>query len=334
MKKKVAKTLIIALSMGLSAGIFAGCQKEAGTDSAVVTESEIEEYMEEYMEEEYTGDASLDDPLNQDEIGENELMVVSFGTSFNDNRRETIGAIEKAIADKYGDKWSVRRAFTAQIVINHINDRDGVKIDNVTEALDRAVENGVKRLVILPTHLMKGLEYEDLVDEVAGYAEYFDLVAIGDPLLYDEDGFTYDGIIDAITEDTKSYVNKDTAIVYMGHGTEADSNHVYADINDRLHERGFNNYFVGTVEAYPTLEDVIESVSKAGYSKVVLAPLMVVAGDHANNDMAGPEEDSWKSQFEAAGFEVETHMKGLGALPSIQDIYVNQAKKAIDQIQN
>ena len=276
-----------------------------------------------------TGDASLDDPLNQDEIGETELLVVSFGTSYNDNRRETIGAIEKAMQAAFPE-LSVRRGFTSQIIIDHVNKRDGEKIDNVTEALDRAVDNGVKTLVVQPTHLMNGLEYNDLKDELAGYSDSFDKIALGEPLLTSDEDFQK--VADAIVEVTKEYDDGETAICFMGHGTEAESNQVYSKMQQVLTDGGHKNYFVGTVEATPSLEDVIAAVKESGCKKVVLRPLMIVAGDHANNDMAGDEDGSWKTEFEKAGFEVTTVVEGLGSIPAIQDILVAHAQAAVDSI--
>ena len=276
-----------------------------------------------------TGDASLDDPLNQDEIGETELLVVSFGTSYNDNRRETIGAIEKAMQAAFPD-LSVRRGFTSQIIIDHVNKRDGEKIDNVTEALDRAVDNGVKTLVVQPTHLMNGLEYNDLKDELAGYSDSFEKIALGEPLLTSDEDFQK--VADAIVEVTKEYDDGETAICFMGHGTEAESNQVYSKMQQVLTDGGHKNYFVGTVEATPSLEDVIAAVKESGCKKVVLRPLMIVAGDHANNDMAGDEDGSWKTEFEKAGFEVTTVVEGLGSIPAIQDILVAHAQAAVDSI--
>ena len=276
-----------------------------------------------------TGDASLDDPLNQDEIGETELLVVSFGTSYNDNRRETIGAIETAMQAAFPE-LSVRRGFTSQIIIDHVNKRDGEKIDNVTEALDRAVDNGVKTLVVQPTHLMNGLEYNDLKDELAGYSDSFEKIALGEPLLTSDEDFQK--VADAIVEVTKEYDDGETAICFMGHGTEAESNQVYSKMQQVLTDGGHKNYFVGTVEATPSLEDVIAAVKESGCKKVVLRPLMIVAGDHANNDMAGDEDGSWKTEFEKAGFEVTTVVEGLGSIPAIQDILVAHAQAAADSI--
>lgn len=301
-------------------------------------EAEVEEDTEESEaveddadEENYeTGDASLDNPRNQDEIGEKELMVVSFGTSYNDNRRLTIGAIEDKMEESFGESYSVRRGFTSQIIIDHVKKRDGVAIDNVEEALDRAIANGVKTLIVQPTHLMNGLEYQDLIDEIGNYADAFEHVAVGEPLLTSDEDFEL--VMEAITEVTAEYDDGKTAICYMGHGTEADSNAVYQKMQDMLTQAGYANYYVGTVEAEPTLEDVMEKVKEGDYTRVVLRPLMIVAGDHANNDMAGDEDDSWKKTFEAAGYEVVCVVSGLGEVEGIQNLLVSHAQAAMESI--
>ena len=292
----------------------------SAADSSVAEEAEEENYE--------TGDASLDNPRNQDDIGENELLVVSFGTSFNDNRRNTIGAIENALEKAFPD-WSVRRAFTSQIIIDHVKSRDGEEIDNVKQALDRAVANGVKKLVIQPTHLMNGLEYTDLTEEVSQYADAFDKISIGEPLLSTDEDFK--SVEEAITGATASYDDGQTAIVFMGHGTEADSNAIYSKMQENLKADKYDNYYIGTVEATPSVTDVLEQVKAGDYKRVVLRPLMVVAGDHANNDMAGDEDDSWKSIFEAAGYNVECVLEGLGSVDAIHEIYVAHAQKAVDE---
>ncbi len=292
----------------------------SAADSSVAEEAEEENYE--------TGDASLDNPRNQDDIGENELLVVSFGTSFNDNRRNTIGAIEDALEKAFPD-WSVRRAFTSQIIIDHVKSRDGEEIDNVKQALDRAVSNGVKKLVIQPTHLMNGLEYTDLTEEVSQYADAFDKISIGEPLLSTDEDFK--SVEEAITGATASYDDGQTAIVFMGHGTEADSNAIYSKMQENLKADKYDNYYIGTVEATPSVSDVLEQVKAGDYKRVVLRPLMVVAGDHANNDMAGDEDDSWKSIFEAAGYNVECVLEGLGSVDAIHEIYVAHAQKAVDE---
>ena len=314
MKKRITKTLL--------AGVLTVSMLGTASTYVMAEEAEI-------AEEADTGDASLDNTRNQDEIGETELLVVSFGTSFNDNRRLTIGAIEEDMEDAFED-YAVRRAFTAQIVIDHVKDRDGVAIDNVTEALDRAVENGVKDLIVQPTLLMNGIEYEELQTTLAEYADAFETVAVGEPLLTSEEDFK--AVKDALVEWTKDYNTEDTAIVYMGHGTHHEANTVYGQMQELFKEDGNTNYYVGTVEGTPSLEDVMDAVSEGDYKKVVLAPLMVVAGDHANNDMASDEEDSWKTAFAEAGYEVETLLWGLGENETIREIYVQHAQAVIDSL--
>ncbi len=321
MKKLLALLLSATLLLTLLAACGAPSEGEQ-TDPEPTQTTEAEEPD--------TGDASKDDPRNQDEIGESELLVVSFGTSYNDSRRLTIGAIEGAL-EKAFPGYAVRRGFTSQIIIDHVKDRDDVTIDNVGQALDRAVANGVKTLVVQPTHLMNGLEYTDLVNELAQYSDAFEKVAVGQPLLTSDEDFQ--AVMTAITEATKEYDDGKTAICFMGHGTEADSNAVYAKMQTTLTEAGYANYYVGTVEATPSLDDVLAAVQKGEYERVVLMPLMIVAGDHANNDMAGEEEDSWKSTFEKAGYQVECVLKGLGELEAIQQIFVEHAQAAMDTLQ-
>ncbi|MBO4886397.1 MAG: sirohydrochlorin cobaltochelatase [Clostridia bacterium] len=292
------------------------------TCAAALAEEEDEENYE-------TGDATLDLVRNEDEIGEKELLVVSFGTSFNDSRRLTIGGIEAAIAEAVPD-FSVRRGFTAQIIIDHVERRDGIHIDNVTEALDRAVANGVKTLVVQPTHLMHGFEYDELMETLGGYADAFEQVVVAEPLLTSDEDFAR--VAQILIDVTKDYDDGKTAIVYMGHGTEHEYNKVYAQMQGVLDGIGAGNYYVGTVEAEPSLEDVMEAIADKGYTRVVLRPMMVVAGDHANNDMAGDEEDSWKTILTEAGYEVECVLEGLGQVPEIQQIYVEHAQAAVAQI--
>ena len=293
-----------------------------------------------------TGDASLDDPLNQDEIGENEILVVSFGTSFNDSRVKDIGGIEKAIAAANPD-YSVRRAFTAQTIINHIQARDGEKIDNVDQALTRAVDNGVKNLVIQPTHLMHGAEYDELVETVNKYADSFETVKISEPLLGEVGAdatvinddkqtvakeITSAALADAGFESLEKAADEQTAFVFMGHGTSHAAKVTYSQMQTQMNELGYKNVFVGTVEGEPeetSCENVIAAVQEAGYTKVILRPLMVVAGDHANNDMAGDDEDSWKSMFEAAGLSVDCQIAGLGRIENVEALYVQHTADAM-----
>ena len=298
-----------------------------------------------------TGDASKDDPRNQDDIGENEILVVSFGTSFNDSRVADIKGVEDAIAAANPD-WSVRRAFTAQIIINHVQARDGEKIDNVEQALDRAVANGVKNLVVQPTHLMHGAEYDELVDALDSYKDKFETVTVAEPLLgevgadatvVNDDKANVAEAITAEAVKTAGFDSLDaakedgTAFVFMGHGTSHSAKVSYSQMATQMSDLGYDNVFIGTVEGEPeetACEAVIEAVKEAGYTKVVLRPLMVVAGDHANNDMAGDDEDSWKSMFNASGaFEsVDCQIAGLGGINAIQQIYVAHTKAALETL--
>lgn len=299
-----------------------------------------------------TGDASKDDPLNADDIGENELLVVSFGTSFNDSRVADVSGVEKAIQEANPD-WSVRRAFTSQIIINHIQARDSEKIDNMEQALDRAVANGVKNLVVQPTHLMYGAEYEELKDAVLKYADQFDTVKIAEPLLgqVGDDATVINddkkAVSQAVTAEALSVAgyesidqaaDDDVAFVLLGHGTSHTAKVTYSQMQTQMNELGYKNVFIGTVEGEPeetACEAVIEAVKEAGYTKVILRPLMVVAGDHANNDMAGEEKDSWKSMFTASGYfdSIDTQIAGLGSIKAIQDIYVAHTKTALDELE-
>lgn len=298
-----------------------------------------------------TGDASKDDPRNQDEIGENELLVVSFGTSFNDSRAQDIKGIEDKLQEAYPD-WSVRRAFTAQIIINHVEARDDEAIDNMDQALERAVANGVKNLVVQPTHLMHGAEYDEMVEAIDSYKDKFESVAIAEPMLGEvgDDATVINddkkAVAQAITDEACKVAGYDsmeaaaedgTAFVFMGHGTSHTANVTYDQMQTQMEDLGFTNAFIGTVEGEPedtACEEVIAKVKDAGFKKVVLRPLMVVAGDHANNDMAGDDEDSWKSMFEASGeFDsIECQIEGLGRIEAVEDLYVEHTKAAIDSL--
>jgi len=296
-----------------------------------------------------TGDAALDDPRNQDGIGENELLVVSFGTSYNDSRVNDIKSIEDALQEAYPD-WSVRRAFTAQIIINHIQARDGEKIDNMTQALERAVANGVKNLVVQPTHLMHGAEYDEMCAAIDDYRDNFDSVSIAEPLLGEVGSDA--GVINADKEAVAKAVTAaaaeasgfdsleaakeaGAAFVLLGHGTAHVARVSYSQMSTQMQQLGYENVFIGTVEGEPeetACESVIEKVRAAGYTTVILRPLMVVAGDHANNDMAGSDDDSWKPMFEDAGFTVDCQIAGLGGIADIQALYIAHTQAAIDAL--
>ena len=329
--------------------------EEAKAAWDVLTDTQKELVEGENADPEYfgrdTGDASKDDPRNEDEIGENELLVVSFGTSFNDSRAADIKGIEDALQEAYPD-WSVRRAFTAQIIINHVQARDGEKIDNMQQALDRAVANGVKNLVVQPTHLMHGAEYDEMNEMLDQYRDKFESIAVAEPLLGEvgADATVINADKEAVAKAITAAAIKDAgydsldaaaadkvAFVFMGHGTSHTAKVSYSQMQTTMQTLGYDNVFIGTVEGEPeetSCENVIEAVKAAGYTKVVLRPLMVVAGDHANNDMAGDDADSWLSQFKAAGCfdSVDTQIAGLGEISDIQQIYIDHTKAAIDSL--
>ena len=351
MADKVAELIDAIYVQNYTDDTYANCEaaKKAWDE---LTDEQKELVEGEFADPDYfgndTGDASKDDPLNGDEIGEKELLVVSFGTSFNDSRAEDIGGIEKALAEAYPD-YSVRRAFTAQIIINHIYARDGEKIDNVEQALERAVSNGVKELVVQPTHLMHGAEYDELIETLDKYEDKFEKVVVSEPLLGEvgkdatvinsdketvANAVTAAAVKDAGFTDLDAAEKDGVAFVFMGHGTSHTAKVTYSQMQTQMDTLGFKNVFVGTVEGEPEeteLSEVINKVKEAGYTKVVLRPLMVVAGDHANNDMAGDDEDSWKSGFEADGSfdEVTCQISGLGRIDEVQNIYVEHVKSAL-----
>ena len=347
MKKIFALLLSAALLVTLLAACGGGNTTDTDTDTqepaADASTTQVEE------QEPDTGDASKDDPLNQDEIGEKELLVVSFGTSFNDSRVADIKSIEDALQEANPD-WSVRRAFTAQIIINHIQARDGEKIDNMEQALERAVANGVKQLVVQPTHLMHGAEYDEMCAAIDKVRDKFESVEIAEPMLGEvgNDATIINADKEAVAkavvaaaleesgyESTAAAKDAGVAYVLMGHGTAHVAKVTYSQMATQMAKLGYENVFVGTVEGEPeetSCEAVIEAVKNAGYTTVVLRPLMVVAGDHANNDMAGADDDSWKTMFEAAGFTVNCQISGLGRIADVQALYVAHTKAAIDAI--
>lgn len=254
------------------------------------------------------------------------ILVVSFGTSYDDNRDLSIGAVEADIADAFPE-YEVRRAFTAQTVIDILGERNALDIDNVTEAMDRLIADGVKKVVIQPTHVINGAEYDDVMAEIAPYAEKFEVMAVGAPLLTTHED--YEAVIAALLADNENAGSADTALVYMGHGTHHFANAAYSQLEAMMHAEGYENAFVGTVEGFPTLEVVQAQVAAYGAKKIVLMPLMVVAGDHASNDMAGDEEDAWKVILTNAGFEVECVLEGLGQNAAIRAIYMDHIKAAM-----
>ena len=267
----------------------------------------------------------MENTRNQDGIGEKELLAASFGTSYQETRCRTIGAIEEELEQAFPG-YSVRRGFTSRMIINRVKDRDQIAIDSLEEALKRAADNKVRHLIVQPTHMMDGFEYTALVNKVEEHSHQFERTAVGKPLLTSEEDFQ--AVIQALTEETEEYDNGETAFCFMGHGTEAQANQVYRKLQEMFRAAGHENYFIGTVEAEPALEEVLAQVKEGSYKKAILQPLMIVAGDHANNDMAGEEEGSWKQAFEEAGYEVSCILRGLGELKKIRQIFIKHAREA------
>ncbi len=331
---KLKKIAALTLSTMMCALSFAGCggsepaatTTEAATTTGAATTTEAATQTEKETAAETTTTTAESEPAEDDTAEVKPvILTVSFGTSYNDSRDATIGAIETAIQDANPDK-EVRRAFTSQIIIDKLKDRDGLEIDNVDEAFERLEADGVKELIVQPTHVMSGFEYDDLMEVVKAQADKFDSVKVGSPLLTTDDD--YANVITAITAATSEYIDGETAVVFMGHGTEHSSNATYAKLQEKLNNAGFSDYCIGTVEAEPSIEDVVAFAKNGGYKRVVLEPLMVVAGDHANNDMAGDEEDSWKTILTNEGFEVVPLLRGLGEIAAVRDVYVDHVKNA------
>lgn len=317
MKKKNIIALALALCMCLS--LLAGCAatEQGGTQDQGATQEQTQEQTQEETQ------ASVQDVVQEIRPV---LLVVSFGTSYNDSRDVTIGAIESALRTAY-PQYEQRRAFTAQTIIDILAERENLQIDNVTEAMEKIVADGVKDVIVQPTHIMSGYEYDDLVEEVSAFSDQLDSIKIGAPLLTSDEDFQE--LADALVTQTADYDNENTAIVFMGHGTEHAANETYPKLQQVLRDNGKTNYYVGTVEASPTVDDILEELKTQEITNVVLLPLMVVAGDHATNDMAGDEADSWKSVFTAAGYEVECVLSGLGQIHGVRQMYVKHAGAAM-----
>ncbi len=312
------KKLLMFLTVGLFVFAMAGC-----TNSQSVSESNSKGEQE-VSENKDSGEDS--DKVNTDE-SKKAILVVSFGTSYNDSREKTIGAVENKITEAFPD-YEVRRAFTSGMIINKLKDRDGLEIDNVEQAMQKLYDEGFGKVVVQPTHIMNGYEYDEMKEAVKPFEAKFSSLSYGTPLLNDDKD--YEEAIKAVMSEIPETEDKDSAVVFMGHGTDHPANSAYAKLNDKLKEMGYDNVFVGTVESTPDFDDVLEEVNNSGAKKVVLYPFMIVAGDHANNDMAGDEEDSWKTMFKKEGYETIPVIKGLGEYEGIRNLFVEHTRAALE----
>lgn len=318
MKKKVIS--MICLGVFSVAFLLSGCSSTTSTvsDNSADTEAVSDEVPTD--EDSETTDVG--------DIDKKAVLVVSFGTSYNDSREKTIGAVENKIAEAFPD-YDQKRAFTSQIIIDKIASRDGEEIDNVTEAMQKLVDEGYGTVIVQPTHVMNGEEYDEMMELTAPFEDKFAVIKYGKPLLTSTDD--YEEVINAIVAETPQIQDKTTAVVFMGHGTEHFANATYAALDYRFKAMGYDNVFVGTVEGYPDIDKIKSDLATFNPNKVVLVPLMIVAGDHANNDMAGDEEDSWKTQLKKEGYEVECVIKGLGEYEGIQNMFVEHCQNAVDE---
>ena len=275
--------------------------------------SVLEKYIEEINNQPFYGGKEL---MNQE--NRKAILVVSFGTSYEATRKVTIEAIEKDIANAYPD-YKLYRAWTSKMILAKLKKRDNLHINNVKEAMEEMIADGITDVIIQPTHVINGIENELMKEDALSYRESFHSIRFGTPLLTsEEDNQT---VINAIAEEF-SYLSEEEVLVLMGHGTTHYSNAIYAALDYAFKDKGHPNIFLGTVEAYPSMQSLMKMIKAYAPQKVVLAPFMIVAGDHAKNDMAGDDPESWYSQFVQEGFQVETVLKGLGEYKGIRELFV------------
>jgi len=252
------------------------------------------------------------------------ILAVSFGTSVNETREKTIDVIENSFRKAYPD-YAVYRAWTSKMIIQKLLKRDGVKIPTVTEAMAQMVIDGVKEVIVQPTHIINGIENDLMKEDALAYQSQMDSIRFGCPLLTSSQDN-----VDAINALISDYdIPNDEVLVFMGHGTTHYANSVYAALDYTFKDLGHQNMFLGTVEAYPSMSSLMRQIRAFKPKKIHLAPFMIVAGDHAANDMAGDDPDSWRSQFEAAGYTVECHMKGLGEYEGIRQMLLAHIEEAM-----
>ena len=257
------------------------------------------------------------------------VLVVSFGTSFHRTREKTIDRIEKDIEEACPD-YRIYRAWTSKMIIAKLLRRDGIRVMTVSEAVEQMIEDGIRELIVQPTHVINGVENDLMKEDVLRHRDAFDSIAFGDPLLTSQED--NEAVIRAVMEEFPD-IKKDEALVLMGHGTTHYANSIYAALDYTFKDLGYTNVFLGTVEAYPSMESLKKQIRALNPRRLILAPFMVVAGDHAIHDMSGEDEDSWRSQFEKEGYEVVCKMKGLGEYPGVRKMYLEHVQAAEERLQ-
>ncbi|MFZ7102291.1 MAG: sirohydrochlorin cobaltochelatase [Peptococcaceae bacterium] len=255
------------------------------------------------------------------------ILVASFGTSYAETRKVTIEACEDKIRDSFPE-YEVRRAFTSSIIRKIMQERDHIQVDSVEEALTKMKQAGFTEVIVQPLHIIPGVEYNEVLDMVAGFKDDFASLVVGRPILTTIED--YDKAVAALkTQIQEPWLDDETeAVVFMGHGTHHPANASYACLQLKIWQ-SMPNVFIGTVEGYPALDDIIPLLKEKGIKRISLMPYMVVAGDHAQNDMAGDEEDSWKSILKEEGFYVNTYLQGLGENAAYQQMYVDNIQDCI-----
>jgi sirohydrochlorin cobaltochelatase len=247
------------------------------------------------------------------------VLVVSFGTSYRETREKTIEAIEEDIR-KALPEYEFRRAFTSPTIRRILKNRDGIEVDDVVGALEKLSAEGYRSVILQPTHVIRGFEYDAVTETATAFRNRFDQLRCGDALLTSEEDFQ--DTAQAVIQELEAYRSDDTAFLLMGHGTEHAADASYQKLQQVFQNLGRPDILIGTVEAPGQLDELIDTIRKRGAAKVVLSPLMVVAGDHALNDMAGESPDSWRSRLKQAGFSVTCRLHGLGENASIRSIYI------------
>lgn len=296
------------------------------------TLKDLEGYLEKIRPQVYDGKGKKEgkdwmDMKQEKHMEKRAILLVSFGTSHNDTRIKTIDAIERDVADAFPD-YVVYTAWTSKMIIEKIRQRDHVHVHTVKEAMEQMNSDGITHVTVQPTHIINGIENDRMKEDAMAYKDRFSSLLFGMPLLSEtEDSFR---VIQVLMEELGK-PDTDTALVFMGHGTTHYANSVYALLDYQFKDMGYDNVYIGTVEAYPSMENLKRMIKEGGYKKIILTPFMIVAGDHAKHDMAGGRKDSWKCQFEELGYDLSCLMKGLGEYKGIRSLFLRHIRQAMGQ---